>query len=67
MVIHSFATLSIAAPALPMATCMVPCGDVTQVGPRDEIRLMGTLTEDAVLDGLELAVASSPWRAQCGS
>ena len=55
MVIRSHAALSIAAPALPLATWRsVPCRDVTQVGARDEIRLVATLMEDAVLDGLEL-------------
>ena len=57
MLIHSSTTLSVAAPALPQAcSSCVPCRDVTQVGPRDEIRLVATLVEDAVLDELGLAL-----------
>ena len=65
MVGHSCATLSVAAPALPKAILsFVPCRDVqsichvaqVNVGPRDEIRLVATLMEDAVLDGLALAL-----------
>ena len=55
MVVRVYATLAVAAPALPKAispySSSVPCRDVTQVGPRGEIRLVATLMEDAVLDG----------------
>ena len=56
MVDCSSATLSIAAPALPMATIKVPCRDFTKrfVRARDEIHLVATLLKDAPLDGLSL-------------
>ena len=57
MVLHSSAVLSVATPALPIAIGKsVPCRDVTQVSPRDEIRLVATLLEDAVKYDLSLAL-----------
>ena len=56
MVGRSSATLSIAAPALPLLTIKVPCRDFTKlfVRARDEIHLVATLLKDAPLDGLSL-------------
>ena len=57
MVDHSSDMLSVATPALPIAIVnSVPCRDVTQVSPRDEIRLVATLLEDTVLYGLSLTL-----------